>query len=111
MSGFVLHGSGAKAEEKKLAAEAARIPVPATARRVKHRSGSQPRQAHVEDTFRGPLPYDGLRAHYDTALAARGWTFEQDRPLKDWGRDLGGRVARYRKGDYLASLQLAGGKS
>ena len=68
------------------------------------------RSAHVlvGGSFNAPFSYRDLRAHYDGALAAIGWRFRSERPLRDWGRDLGGQIATYCNGDEAATLQFAG---
>ncbi len=52
--------------------------------------------------------YTDIRDHYDKVATARGWRVVRDRPVRDRGRDFGGRVREYRKEDLCASLQYAG---
>src|SRR5712691_6052747 len=37
-----------------------------------------------------------------------GWQLARERQLKDWGRDLGGRELKFRRGDYEATVEYAG---
>ena len=69
-----------------------------------HKSG----KVLVDREYKSGLSYSELRAYYDAQLLGHGWTFERETPLRDWGRDFGGRVAHYKKGDDIASLQYSG---
>jgi hypothetical protein len=53
-------------------------------------------------------PYAAIRAHYDRVTKQHGWSIVCEQPVRDWGRDFGGKIREYRKGPYRASLQYAG---
>ena len=65
-------------------------------------------QSLVGSSYSTELSYREIRAYYDAELARRGWRFQKEEGLRDWGRDFGGRSAHYFKGNYAASLQYAG---
>jgi hypothetical protein len=65
-------------------------------------------RAHVGCTYSSRAPWAEICAHYHDQLYAQGWSVENDRPVTEWGRDYGGRIRRYSKGDRCASLQYAG---
>ncbi len=65
-------------------------------------------QALASDTYRTNLKYSQIRDFYDQELTKNGWTLYEEKDMKDWGRDLGGKSARYCKGTYRAALQYAG---
>jgi len=64
--------------------------------------------ALVTSKYRTSLPYVSIRAHYDAELTRHGWVFYEEKETRDWGMDLGGKTARYCKGEYRASLEYAG---
>jgi hypothetical protein len=67
------------------------------------------RQALVDNSFSAFANYEEVRKHYDVELAKRGWFFVSEQRVTNWGRDLGGKGARYCKGDWSAYLQYFGG--
>jgi hypothetical protein len=111
--GFVLwhevaYGPATRANLLKLETESRSISAPARDVLVEQSSTHKSGQVLVDRTYKSGLSYPALRAHYDAQLLSHGWIFERDKPLRDWGRNLGGRVAVYRKGDDLVSIQYAG---
>jgi len=52
--------------------------------------------------------YQQITAFYDDELVDAGWTLAGEEPLRDWGRDLGGKIRHYRKGHDVIDLQWAG---
>jgi len=62
----------------------------------------------VDREYKSGLNYLQLRAYYDVQLLGHGWTLEKETPIRDWGTDLGGRSAYYKKDDDIASLQYSG---
>jgi len=68
----------------------------------------KPRQALVGSKYSTNLDYAEIRKYYDKELENQGWHFINEKAVRDWGRDFGGKIAHYRKGDYTASLQYAG---
>jgi hypothetical protein len=107
----VINGPEARKHLQVLEHEAQRIAPPPGATRLSVSPRHKPGQAGLSTAYETPLPYAQLRAHYDTALAAQGWTLQGEAPLRDWGKDLGGRTAQYRKGEYTAALQFAGAEA
>ena len=75
---------------------------------IRFHSSHKTRHALTSDTYQTSSKYAELRDFYDEELAKHGWSFYEEEQLKDWGRDLGGKSARYCKGAYRAALQYAG---
>jgi hypothetical protein len=103
-----VNGAPARRHLELLQREAQRIAPPAAASLLGSDTAHKPRQALVSLSYTSALTYAQLRTHYDRVLAEQGWTFERELPFRDWGRDLGGREARYTKGEHVASLEYAG---
>jgi hypothetical protein len=89
--------------------EFAYVSAPSAAQLVRRYSTHKPGQADVGAEYRAAITYDALRLFYDEELDAHGWQLVSDRTVTDWGRDLGGHVACYRKADYWAILGYSGG--
>jgi hypothetical protein len=85
-------------------------PLPA-ATALNYHASHKTQQALVSDTYRTSLAYEDIRKFYDAELAKNGWSFYMEEQMKDWGRDLGGKTARYCKEQYRADLQYGGEKS
>jgi hypothetical protein len=75
---------------------------------IGYNASNKPGQALVTDSYRTSLLYPDVRKYYDAELSKRGWSFYLEEPMTDWGKDLGGKSARYCKGRYRADLQWAG---
>ena|SRR6185295_5805221 len=54
------------------------------------------------------LGRDKIAGYYDVELKRLGWTLEGEQPVADWGRDFGGSLRRYVRGDGRAVVQYAG---
>jgi hypothetical protein len=72
-----------------------------------HKSG----QVLVDRSYESKLTYPQLRVYYDAQLERHGWRFVGETTIHDWGRDLGGKEAFYKKADDTATLQYAGKKA
>jgi len=68
----------------------------------------EPRRVLVGADYTSSSSYSAILEYYDQQMTALGWRFAGERPLRDWGRDFGGRVRDYCKGPLSASLQYAG---
>ena len=104
----IVYGPTAKAKVPELQAEAEAIPFPPEDVLVNQLAPHKSHHALVDRTYTSRLTYSQLRAHYDAELSRRGWQFTREKPVRDWGRDLGGKDACYRKGEDVASLFFAG---
>jgi hypothetical protein len=62
----------------------------------------------VERIYKSDLGYDSLREYYRVRLEERGWRFAEEIPLRDLGRDFGGRDLLFCKPPYAANLQYIG---
>jgi len=52
-----------------------------------------------------------LKTYFDAELGKNGWVFISEKPLEDWGSNVGGLVRRYCKGPLSAAWQYAGPKN
>lgn len=68
-------------------------------------------KAYVGKKFRSAASYEDVRRFYSERLPGVGWQIVSDRPLKDWGRDLGGQLLEFRRGEYDISIQYSGQKA
>jgi hypothetical protein len=91
--------------------EFALLKPPAGAIMVRPDDGWKLGQGLVGASYRTTSTYDEIRKHYDETAARHGWTVSCEAPLRDWGRDFGGRTRDYRKGPFRGSLQYAGTKA
>jgi len=78
------------------------------AKTINFNKSHKPRQALVGSKYSTNLNYAEIRKYYDKELENHGWHFINEKAVRDWGRDFGGKIAHYRKGNYTASLQYAG---
>jgi hypothetical protein len=62
----------------------------------------------VERTYKSDLGYDALRQYYRPRLEEKGWRLVEEAPLRDLGRDFGGRDLLFCKRPYAANLQYIG---
>ena len=65
-------------------------------------------KAFISRGFRNRTNYDDVKRFYIERLTKDGWHLTEERSLKDWDRDLGGRELTFRRGDYEASIEYAG---
>ncbi|MGA3068453.1 MAG: hypothetical protein ABSF29_16550 [Tepidisphaeraceae bacterium] len=107
----VAYSSATAASLSRLEGESALISAPAQDVLVSQESRHGSGQVLVDRLYQSSLNYSQLRAYYDAALATQGWRFDKDEHLKNWGSDLGGMDAHYRKGNDAVSLQFAGAKA
>lgn len=56
-------------------------------------------------------PGEDIVKYYDGELGRNGWKYACVKPLRDWGKDLGGWQRIYLKNGYLAALEYAGEKA
>ncbi len=58
--------------------------------------------------FKSNAPFEDVKRFYVEKLTRDGWQLEEDRKLSDWGRDMGGRLLEFQKGEYQISIEKAG---
>jgi len=68
-------------------------------------------KAFVSKSFRSKASYDEVKRFYVEHLTQEGWQLVEERNLKDWDRDLGGRELGFRRGDYEVTIEYAGEKA
>jgi hypothetical protein len=69
------------------------------------------RKAYVSRAFQSQADYDEVKQFYVERLTKDGWQMISEGPLKDWERDLGGRVLEFHKGDYKVTIEYSGGRA
>lgn len=65
-------------------------------------------KASIGKNFRSKASFDGVKQFYLERLSQDGWKLTRERQLKDWGRDLGGRELKFRRGEYDITIEYAG---
>ena len=105
---YALNAGDAEAVRHDLENESSSVPAMPGSREISHSSSTKPHQALVGNSYTTALSWADIRSYYDRALASAGWTFAVETPVRDWGKDLGGRNACYRKGAYRTHVQYAG---
>ena len=105
------YGPRTRAKVPQLEAASALVTAPPEDQLVHRHVTSKSGQVLVDRTYQSQRDYAALRAFYDSALTAHGWIFDREKPVHEWGKDLGGKTARYRRGEDCASLQYAGEKA
>jgi hypothetical protein len=106
--GYFIADAPAAQAQSDLTQEFGSIRTPPTAVLVDSKSGHKPGQARVGAEYRVDLGYAEVRSFYDAELQRNGWHFAADEATTDWGRDVGGHLACYRRADYWAILQYLG---
>ena len=61
--------------------------------------------ASIHTHYKSDAAYDDVRAFYSTKLMPAGWKLKEERNLKDWSRDYGGRELTFEKGEYLVVIE------
>jgi hypothetical protein len=84
------------------------IPIPPDTAALQQYSEHKAAQAIVGALYKSGLGYQKLCDHYDKELRRLGWDLVGDEPFADYGRDLGGRLRKYTKGAFKATLSYAG---
>lgn len=55
--------------------------------------------------------WEEIREFYGIVLKEHDWQFIKEEKVTDWGRDLGGKILRYQKGDFFISIEYFGDKA
>jgi hypothetical protein len=71
-------------------------------------SSSGGRNAYKGTSFRSSAPYEDVKRFYMDRLGGHGWVFEKEKRLSEWGVDRGGSELKWRKGEYVLSIEYAG---
>jgi len=108
LGGYLLADAPAARAQSALQAEFELLNAPSGAQVLTREAGHKPGRASVGAEYQSPLSYAELRTFYDRELGRNGWRLSLDETLTDWGKDLGGHLACYRKADFWAGLQYAG---
>ena len=87
------------------------IPIYPGSQEINASWSSKDRIAGLIKTYKTDAGFNELKQYYMETLSQRGWRFDQEREIKDWWRDLGGRELRFRAGEYYVHIQYAGDKA
>jgi hypothetical protein len=72
---------------------------------------SKPMLASIHKHYKSDAGYDDVKAFYSTKLMPAGWKLKEERNLKDWWRDYGGRELTFEKGEYSVVIEYRGDKA
>ena len=61
--------------------------------------------------FSSKAKYEEVKGFFVQHLTPTVWVLVEDRSMTDWGRDLGGRQLKFRKGEYWIVIEYAGEKA
>ncbi len=78
---------------------------------IDHSSDSGFGKASIFKSFRCKDTYEEVKKFYLERLSQEGWQLVEERQLKDWGNDVGGRELRFRRADYTATIDYAGSRA
>jgi hypothetical protein len=107
-------GNAERAEGRQRAAEIElkRISFPPDGGTVSFGSYHRPENALASaSSIGGRFTLQELKTYFETELGKNGWVFMSEKPLDDWGSNVGGLVRRYCKGPLTAAWQYAGPKN
>jgi hypothetical protein len=51
--------------------------------------------AVITSKYASSAPYEDVKGFYLSEMRQRGWAFEVEEPIEDWGREFGGRVLTF----------------
>lgn len=83
-------------------------PVPNSSTKRPTRTSEKGSQGLVANDYISSATADEIKAHYHKELLERGWSFCRTEKVIYRNVDYGGQHVFYRKGMYIADLQLAG---
>lgn len=61
----------------------------------------------IGSSYASNRSYNDIKEYYDSKLKEHGWEFYKEEKMFDWGKDYGGKSLRYRKGEFVATMQYA----
>jgi hypothetical protein len=64
--------------------------------------------AGISKLYKCEARYDDVKVFYMAGLRKGGWEYSDERSIRDWERDLGGRQLTFRKNEYKFSVTYAG---
>ena len=64
--------------------------------------------ASIHKHYKSNAGYDDVKAFYSTKLMSTGWKLTEERNLKNWTRDYGGRELTFGQGQYWVSIEYSG---
>jgi len=65
----------------------------------------------VSKSYRSEASYDDVKSFYSIRLSSEGWQITEERNLKDWSRDYGGRELTFSKAEYSVVIEYRGDKA
>jgi len=60
--------------------------------------------------YRSVAPYEEVRRFYSDHLVERDWHLSEERNLRGWWKDTGGRILTFRQGEYKFTIEYRGDK-
>lgn len=84
------------------------FPLPSDFQEIGSSFQSKAELALVTKYFRSKSRYDEVKTFYIQHLIETGWVLANERPMKDWFTDFGGRELEFSKGEYSVVIEYAG---
>ena len=88
----------------------AQLPFYPDFQEVNHNFSSKDVSAFTEKYYASSANYSYVRSFYLERLSASGWQLTNERNMKDWWRDFGGRELRFGKAPYSVIIEYRGDK-
>jgi hypothetical protein len=88
----------------------AQLPIYPGFQEVSHSADSKGVLASSGKSFKSAAKYDDVRSFYSNKLSASGWQLANERNMRDWFQDFGGRQLTFRKGQYSIVIEYRGDK-
>jgi hypothetical protein len=98
------------AKLKEIEAIYSQLPIYPDFHEVAHSFISKADSALTDKSYTSSARYADVRSFYSDRLSASGWQLTNERNMKDWWRDLGGRQLTFRKGQYSIVIEYRGDK-
>ena len=81
---------------------------PSSDRVVDYYTSYKSTHAGVGEAMSSSMIWEELRAFYLSEMQQSGWQPIKSGKVLDWKKDQGGRIERFRKGDYVVSIYYGG---
>jgi hypothetical protein len=98
------------AKLKEIEAVYSQLPIYPDFHEVAHNFSSKDVSALTGRSYSSSAAYADVRSFYSDKLSASGWQLTNERNMKDWWRDFGGRQLTFRKGQYSIVIEYRGDK-
>ncbi|HBB88251.1 MAG TPA: hypothetical protein DC047_11605 [Blastocatellia bacterium] len=98
------------AKLKEIESMYSQLPIYPDFQEVAHNFSSKDVSVMTGKSYMSSAKYADIRSFYSDRLSASGWQLTNERNMKDWWRDFGGRQLTFRKGQYSIVIEYRGDK-